>query len=110
MCRKLTAGKNLNLLDSCHIDVHRAAIFLGSFWAPPAVGPRNCCKGSEVAMSLAMELRSSMLSGFMTMKVPHMGGCQNIGPLLGHLNTRCRIRLRTHKGTIILTTTHMASL
>ena len=36
-----------------------------------------------------------------------MGGCQNYGPLLGPLNTRCRIILRTQKGTIILTTTYM---
>ena len=35
-----------------------------------------------------------------------MGGCQNNGPLLGSLNTRCRTILRTQKGTIILTTTH----
>ena len=32
---------------------------------------------------------------------------QNYGPLLGPLNTRCRIILRTQKGTIILTTTHI---
>ena len=36
-----------------------------------------------------------------------MGGCQNYGPLLGTLNIRCRIMIRTHKGTIILTTTHI---
>ena len=24
----------------------------------------------------------------------HVGGCQNHGPLLGPLNTRCRLRLR----------------
>ena len=36
----------------------------------------------------------------------YTGGCQNHGPLLGPLNTRCRIILRTQKGTIILTTTH----
>ena len=36
-----------------------------------------------------------------------MGGCQNSGSRLGPLNTRCRIILRTQKGTIILTTTHM---
>ena len=36
-----------------------------------------------------------------------MGGCQNYGPLSGPLNTRCRTILRTQKGTIILTTTHM---
>ena len=34
-----------------------------------------------------------------------MGGCQNYGPLSGPLNTRCRITVRSHKGTIILTTT-----
>ena len=28
-------------------------------------------------------------------------------PLLGTLNNRCRIILRTPKGTIVLTTTHM---
>ena len=37
----------------------------------------------------------------------HMGGCQNYGPLLGPLNTWCRIIIGTHKGSIILTTTHM---
>ena len=35
-----------------------------------------------------------------------MGGCQNYGFLLGPLNTRCRVILRTQKGTTILTTTH----
>ena len=38
---------------------------------------------------------------------PYMGSCQNHGPFLGTLNSRCRIILRTQKGTIILTTTHM---
>ena len=28
----------------------------------------------------------------------HMGGCQNYGPLLGPLNTRCRIILGPKKG------------
>ena len=37
----------------------------------------------------------------------HMGGCQNQGYFLGTLNMRCRIVLRTQKGTLILTTTHM---
>ena len=36
----------------------------------------------------------------------YMGGCQNYGPLLGLLKTRCRIILRTQKGTILLTTTY----
>ena len=34
-----------------------------------------------------------------------MGGCQNDGPLLGPLNTSCRIILRNPEGTTILTTT-----
>ena len=33
-----------------------------------------------------------------------MGGCQKYGPLLRPLNIKCRIILRTQKGTIILTT------
>ena len=37
----------------------------------------------------------------------YMGSCQNYGPFLGTLNLRCRIILRTQKGTIILATTHM---
>ena len=45
----------------------------------------------------------------MTNGIVYMGGCQNNGPLLGPLNTRCRIILRTQKGTIILTTTHIPS-
>ena len=40
----------------------------------------------------------------------YTGGCQNYGPLLGPLNTRYRIILRTPKGTIILTTTHTLDL
>ena len=44
---------------------------------------------------------------YITYENMHMGGCQNCGPLMGLLNTRCRIILRTQKGTIILTTTHI---
>ena len=36
-----------------------------------------------------------------------MGSCQKYGPFLGTLNIRCRTKLGTAKGTIILTTTHM---
>ena len=39
----------------------------------------------------------------------NVGGCQNYGPFLGSLNIRCRIRIGTQKGTIILTTTHVES-
>ena len=38
----------------------------------------------------------------------YMGGCQNYGPFLGTLNIRCRIIIGFSKGTIILTTTHIA--
>ena len=38
----------------------------------------------------------------------YVGGCQNYDPLLGPLNTRCRIIIRRQKGTIILATTHVA--
>ena len=37
----------------------------------------------------------------------YVGGCQNYDPVLGPLNTRCRIIPRTQKGTIILITTHV---
>ena len=37
----------------------------------------------------------------------HVGGCQNYGPLLNPLDTRCRMILRTPKGTRILTTTQV---
>ena len=40
----------------------------------------------------------------------HVGGCQNCGPLLGPLNTRCRITVGTQKETINLTTTHVQYL
>ena len=39
---------------------------------------------------------SLLLSGLRTYHL--MGGCQNYGSLLGPLNTRCRIILRTKKG------------
>ena len=36
-----------------------------------------------------------------------MGGCQNYGPFLGTLNSRCCIIIGIQKGTIILITTHI---
>ena len=36
-----------------------------------------------------------------------MGGCQNHGPFLDTLNSRCRIIIGIKKGTIILTTIHI---
>ena len=37
----------------------------------------------------------------------YLGGCQNYGPFLVTLNTRCSIVIGTQKGTIILSTTHI---
>ena len=42
-------------------------------------------------------------------QIRNMGG-QNCGPLLGPLNTRCRVLPRTQKGTIIVTTIHIGVL
>ena len=39
--------------------------------------------------------------------IPHMGGCQNYGPLLGTLNNRCRIIIGIQKGTLIFTSNHI---
>ena len=39
----------------------------------------------------------------------YMGGCPNYDPFLGALNIRCHIFIGIRKGTIILTTTHIAT-
>ena len=36
-----------------------------------------------------------------------MGGCQNYGPFMGTLNNKCRVIIRTQKGTLILTSRHI---
>ena len=48
-----------------------------------------------------------MIYTYIQMTYTYMVGCQNDGLLLGPLNTRCRIILRTQEGTIIWTTTHI---
>ena len=40
-------------------------------------------------------------------RAEYMDGCQNYGPLLRPLNSRCRTIARTQKGTVILTTSQM---
>ena len=40
----------------------------------------------------------------------YMMGCQNYGPFLGILNTRCRTIMGTQKLTKNLTTTHIHTL
>ena len=49
--------------------------------------------------SLSLRVRKKFCS--------YVGSCQNYGPLLGTVNSRCRIISGTQKGTIILTTTHI---
>ena len=51
--------------------------------------------------------RRQYRGGLQCTLVEHVGGCQNYGPFLGTLNSRCRIIIGTQKGTLILTTTHM---
>ena len=45
--------------------------------------------------------------GGLRYRILHMCSCQNYGPFWGTLNIRCRIIIRTQKGTIILPTTHI---
>ena len=47
---------------------------------------------------------------FTLLHTDNMGGCQNCGPFLGTLNIRCRTIIGVQKRTIILTTTHIATL
>ena len=68
--------------------------------APPQHLPGSTCESSAVC-SKKLQVRSFLHT------IVNMGGSQNYGPLLGPLNTRCRIIPRTKKGTIIWTTTHM---
>ena len=50
-------------------------------------------------------LKSAMSHGRASASI--LGGYQNYGPLLGPLNTMCRIIKRSQKRTIVLTATHM---
>ena len=43
------------------------------------------------------EVSSARLEKCFTSVLLYLGGCQNYGPLLGPLNTRCRVILRTQK-------------
>ena len=56
----------------------------------------------------AFTLLQNLTAGPRLESSSHMGACQKSGPFLGPLNTRCRIMLRTKKGTIILTTIHIS--
>ena len=71
-----------------------------------------CGAGCAVQELLTCPLLRNLSSGSSNISINssyHMGGCQNYGPCLGTLNIRCRIIIRTQKGTIILTTTHISN-
>ena len=72
----------------------------------PRQGPTvlDVCKVSASPVVPLVSIRTTGIHSYT------LGGCKNSGPLLGPLNTRCRIMLRTHKGPIILTTNHMMNL
>ena len=57
-----------------------------------------------------IELEPQDLSESTSFNLLHVGGCQNCGPILGTLNIRCRIILRTQKGTLFWRTTHVRIL
>ena len=63
-------------------------------------------KFSEAPCSPCREWQARLRQKLVMQVLIHMGGCQNYGPSLGPLNTRCRI-ISTQKGTIVLTTTHI---
>ena len=70
----------------------------------------NCASGIQNGKmseaSVEPELRNC-LRLFAVVVIVYMGGCQNYGPFLGTLNIRCRIIIRTQKGSPIWTTTHI---
>ena len=61
----------------------------------------------HVSLYLSLSLTLSLPLSLSEPLKPYMGSCQNYGPFWGTLNNRCRIIIRTQKGTIILTTTHL---
>ena len=77
----------------------------GSLWGGVEGLPFSGIQGYGVECRIFRACISPRTSGAL---VYFMGGCQNCGPFLGTLNIRCRIIIGTQKGTIILTTTHMA--
>ena len=107
---------------------HASDYSSGPFMNSPALGKSNlvqltcrrALKGTVPRQKFVLRIRGDLGVPFQLcvgspstqpargLRRRHMGGCQNYGPLLGPLNTRCRSVLRTQKGTIILTTTHMA--
>ena len=73
-------------------------------WCPPLL------QGCRTPQRRTRHGRSSMILGVQSstkLGGSYGGDCQNYGPLLGAVDTRCRTILRTQKGTIILTTTHV---
>ena len=79
----------------------KTVVYWGLCLGPPILGNYHV-KGSEAATTRL---------GFPDVcRVPDLGGCQNYGPFLTTLNIGGRIIIGIQKGTIILTTTHLAGL
>ena len=72
------------LLPQINMEAHQGPYIKDSTWGP---SPLPCCFGGV-----------------------YVGGSRNDDPVLGPLNSRCRIVSRTQKGTMILTTTHIMNL
>ena len=79
----------------------------GSCHPVPLIPPRRRrTEMPALAKGESQRLHVSTIKYVRRPKSRHMGGCQNYGPFLGTLNTRCRIIIGIQEGTIILTTTH----
>ena len=80
-----------------------------SGWEVFTRSANNKFKGVEVRMWVQTRVGIVNVRLCPTCCSMYMGSCQNYGPFLGTLNNRCHIIIRTQKGTIILTTTHIGS-
>ena len=108
---KSLSQRATSLYLSLYIYIYKRSFDHGSGMAEGAA-PTGVCMIHRPVLYLQRgvrkQLRKEKLSNCCLVQSSDVGGWQNVGPLLCPLNTRCRIILRTPKGPIILTTTHMA--
>ena len=90
----------------CELKIHGGPKYEGGF-----KDANDNCKGTFISDKDPFEMQCCegelASSSMMQYQHWHVGSCQKYDPLLGPLNTKCRIVLRTQKGTTILTTTHV---
>ena len=69
--------------------------------------PKNCCLKALETLPLSCQqgMKNGKEHGSYLRIGDYRGGCQNHGPFLGTLKTRCRIIIGIQKEAIILTTT-----